>query len=199
VQRLQLEIAYILRDQYRDRPDVISHSQDALKRGRQPEVVALSLLTPSDALLDQIEIAPIDIGRRHYDWVTAVHLSAARGSPDDFAEVVLAMISRPSHTNWDFQEVINRAVVERLGRDGAAAALLKSRLMESSDPSEIASLPRYLSAAGALDTEITQRCTEQLQLEGQAPIPRAAFDAVEGSVRSLARSLLDVVTPSLSA
>ena len=94
------------------------------------------------------------------------------------------MISRPSRTNWDFQEVVNRAVVERLGRDGAAAASLKSRLMESSDPSEIASLPRYLSAAGALDTEITQRCAEQLQFEGQVPVPRAGFDAVEVSVRS---------------
>ncbi len=46
VQRLQLEIAYILRDQYRDRPDVISHLQNALKRGQRPEVVALSLLAP---------------------------------------------------------------------------------------------------------------------------------------------------------
>ena len=173
--------------------------QNALKRGQRPEVVALSLLAPSDALLDQIEIAPIDIGQQHSDWVTAVHLSAARSAPDDFAQVVLAMISRPSRTNWDFQEMVNRAVVERLGRDGAAAALLKSRLMESPDPSEIASLPRYLSAAGALDTEITQRCAEQLQFEGQAPMPRAGFDAVEGSVRSLSRSLLDVITPSLSA
>ena len=199
VQRLQLEIAYVLRDQYRDRPDVISHVQNALKRGQRPEVVALSLLVPSDALLGQIEIAPIDIGQQHSDWVTAVHLSAARSSPDDFARVVLAMISRPSRTNWDFQEVVNRAVVERLGRDGAAAGLLKSRLMESSDPSEIASLPRYLSAAGALDTEITQRCAEQLQFEGQVPVPRAGFDAVEESVRSVSRSLLDVITPSLSA
>ena len=88
VQRLQLEIAYVLRDQYRDRPDVISHLQNALKRGQRPEVVALSLLAPLDALLDQIEIAPIDIGQQHSDWVTAVHLSAARSSPDDFAQVV---------------------------------------------------------------------------------------------------------------
>lgn len=198
VQRLQLEIAYVLRDQYRDRPDVISNLQNALKRGRRPAVVALSMLAPADALLDQIEITPIDLGQQHSDWVTAVHLSAARSAPDDFAQVVLAMISRPTRTNWDFQEVVNRAVVERLGWDGAAVGFLKNRLMESFDPSEIVSLPRYLSAAGAFDTDITQRCTELLQFESQAPMPRAGFDAVEGLVRSVSRSLLDVITPSIS-
>jgi hypothetical protein len=196
VQRLQLEIAYVLRDQYRGRPDVISHLQNSPKRGQRAGVVALSLLAPTDTLLDQIQIEPIDIGRQHSDWVTAVHLSSARSAPDDFAQVVFAMISRPSRTNWDFQEVVNRAVVERLGRDAAATALLKSRLMESSDTSEIASLPRYLSAAGALDAEITQRCAEQIQFESQALVPRAGFDAVEDSVRGLSRSLLDVITPA---
>lgn len=198
VQRLQLEIAYILRDQYRDRPDVISHLQDALKRGQRPEVVALTLLAPTDPLLDQIQIDPMDIGRRHADWVTALHLSSARGRPEEFIQVVLAMIARPSRSNWDFQEVANRAVVERLARDADALALLKKRLMETSDVSEIASLPRYLSAAGALDFEVIQRCTTLLEQEVHQRIPRAGYDAVADSIFALSRSLLEVITPSLS-
>src|SRR5260370_39612587 len=51
IQRLQLQIAYILRDQYRDRPDVISHLQDALKRGQRPAGGPLSLLAPGVSLL----------------------------------------------------------------------------------------------------------------------------------------------------
>jgi hypothetical protein len=195
---LQLEIAYILRDQYRDRPDVISHLQNALKRGQRPEVVALSLLAPTDPLLDQIRIDPMNIGRRHADWVTALHLSSARSRPEEFIQVVLAMIARPNRSNWDFQEVANRAVVERLARDADAVALLKKRLIETSDASEIASLPQYPSAAGALDSEVTQRCMTLLALELHEPLPRAGYDAVADSIGALSRSLLEVATPSLS-
>ena len=156
-------------------------SQNALKRGQRPEVVALSLLAPTDPLLDQIQIDPMDIGRRHGDWVTALHLSSARSRPEEFIEVVLAMIARPSRSNWDFQEVANRAVVERLARDADALALLKKRLMETSDVSEIASLPRYLSAASALDLEVIQRCTTLLEQEVHERIPRAGYDAVADS------------------
>ena len=198
IQRLQLQIAYILRDQYRDRPDVISHLQDVLKRGQRPEVVALSLLAPTDPLLDQIQIDPMDIGRRHADWVTALHLSSVRSRAEDFIEVVLAMIARPSRSNWDFQEFANRAIVERLAGDADAVALLKKRLIETSDASEIASLPRYLSAAGALDSEVIQRCTRLLEQEVHERIPRAGYDAVADLICALSRSLLEVITPSLS-
>jgi energy-coupling factor transporter ATP-binding protein EcfA2 len=199
VERIQLEIAYILRDQYRDRPDVVSHLQEAIERSERSEVVALSLLNPTDPLLDQIQLEPLEIGRRHLDWVTALHLASVRSTPEDFVGVVLAMINRPWHTNWDFQEVANRAVVERLARDAAAVVLLKSRLMEDATASEIASLPRYLSAAGALDAEVVQRCTALLQQEAQELIPRAGYDAVDDSIRAVSRSLLEVVTPPFSA
>jgi len=163
-------------------------------------VVALSLLARFDACWNQIEIAPIDIGQQHSDWVTAVHCQRREAAPDDFAQVVLAMISRPSRTNWDFQEVVNRAVVERLGRDGAASRIVE----EPADgraliQAKIASFATLSVAAGALDTEITQRCVEQLQLKARRPVPRAGFDAVEGiGALSLSESA-GCHYPSLSA
>jgi hypothetical protein len=198
VQRIQLEIAYILRDQYRDRADVAAHLQEAYKRGQRPEIVALSLFNPADPLLDQIQLEPLEIGRRYSDWVTALHLASVRSTPESFVAVVLEMINRSSHTNWDFQEVANRPVVERLARDPAAVESLKKRLMESLTTSEIASLPRYLSAAGALDAEVTQRCTVLLQQEAHELLPRAGYDAVDDSIRVISRSLLEVITPPFS-
>jgi hypothetical protein len=75
---------------------------------------------------------------------------------------------------------------------------LKNRLMESLTTSEIASLPRYLSAAGALDAEVTQRCTVLLQQEAHELLPRAGYDAVDDSIRVISRSLLEVITPPFS-
>lgn len=76
--------------------------------------------------------------------------------------------------------------------------MLKKRLFETTDASEIASLPRYLSAAGALDSDVTRHCTALLEQEVLEPLPRAGYDAVANSVCALSRSLLEVVTPSFS-
>jgi hypothetical protein len=89
-------------------------------------------------------------------------------------------------------------VVERLRRDPDAVRLFKDRLAGSPGASEVASLPRYLSAAGALDEEVHQRCTTLLQQEAREPLPRAGYDAVDDSIRAVSRSLLEVVTPSFS-
>jgi hypothetical protein len=70
--------------------------------------------------------------------------------------------------------------------------------MESSTVSEIASLPRYLSAAGALDAEVSQRCILLLQQEAQALLLRAGYDAVDDSIRAVSQSLLEVVAPPFS-
>lgn len=198
VQRIRLEIAYILRDQFRDRADVAAHLQEALKRGQSAEVVALSLFSPQDPLLDQIRIGPLEIGQQYSDWVTALHLAAARSEAKDFVAVTLMMINRPSHGIWSFQDVTNRAVVERLRRDPDSVGLVKDRLAGIPSASEIASLPRYLSAAGALDEEVNQRCAALLTQEARESLTRAGYDAIDDTIRAVSRSLLEVVTPSFS-
>jgi hypothetical protein len=198
VQRIRLEIAYILRDQFRDRADVTAHLQEAFKRGQNAEIVALSLLNLDDPLLDQIQAGPMEVGARYSDWVAALHLAAARSDAKDFVAVTSAMINRPSYNIWSFQDVTNRAAVERLRRDSNAVRLVKDRLAGSPSTSEIASLPRYLSAAGALDEEVNQQCAALLTHEARELLPRAGYDAVDDSIRAVSRSLLEVVTPSFS-
>jgi energy-coupling factor transporter ATP-binding protein EcfA2 len=198
VERIRLEIAYILRDQYRAQSDVLTRLQELAKRPRRPEVVALLLSNPSDPLLDQIQWTSLEIGQQHSDWVTALHLAAVRSSPEDFVEVVLAMINRSIHSNWDFQEIVNRAVVERLAGDAASVQLLKNQLLGAPTTSEMASLPQYLSAANVLDADIRLRCTELLRQQAEEPMAQAGYDAFDDSIRAVSLSLLEVVTPSLS-
>ena len=177
---------------------MLTRLQELAKRSRRPEVVALLLSNPSNPLLDQIQWTPLEIGRQHSDWVTALHLAAVRSSPEDFVEVVLAMINRSIHSNWDFQEIVNRAVVERLASDSASVQLLKNQLLGAPTTSEVASLPRYLSAANVLDADVRLRCTDLLRQEADEPMARAGYDAFDNTIRAVSLSLLEVVTPSFS-
>jgi hypothetical protein len=140
----------------------------------------------------------MEIGQQYSDWVAALHLAAARSNAKDFAAVTSAMIKRPAHCIWNFQEVTNRAVIERLLRDPDAVGVFKDWLSGSPGPSEIASLPRFLSGAAALDDEVKERCAVLLRQEAQEPLPRAGYDAVDDSIRAVSQSLLEVMTPSFA-
>jgi hypothetical protein len=198
VQRIRLEIAYILRDHFRVRADVKGRLREAIKRGQSAEVVALSLVEPNDPLLDQLRYGPGEIGQQFRDWVTALHLASARSGVEEFFEVALAMINRDAHGIWDFQEITNRAVVERLQRDPEAVRCLKDKLASNPTVSETASLPRYLMAAGSMDDDVYERCRSLLQDETRHALPRAGYDAVDDSTLAVSRSLLEVLAPSFS-
>jgi hypothetical protein len=198
VQRIRLEIAYILRDHFPDRADVKQRLQELLKRGQSAEVVALALVEPNHPLLSQLRYGPREIGQLFSDWVTALHLASARSGAEEFVEVALAMINRDAHGIWNFQEITNRAVVERLQRDLEAVRSLKDKLASNPTGSETASLPRYLMAAGALDDDVHERCRSLLQDESRHALPRAGYDAIDDSTRAVSRSLLEVLAPSVS-
>jgi len=53
------------------------------------------------------------------------------------------MINRDAQGIWDFQDIANRAVTERLQRDVKVVRHLKDRLVSNPTESERASLPRY--------------------------------------------------------
>jgi hypothetical protein len=142
VQRIRLEIAYILRDHFRDRADVKQRVQVALERGDKGSVVLSLLIEPNNPLLEQLRYEPREIGQRFSDWVTALHLASARSTAEEFVDVVLVMINRDAHSIWDFQEITNRAVVERLQRDPEAVRCLKEKVAFDATESEIGSLPR---------------------------------------------------------
>jgi hypothetical protein len=199
VDRIRLEIAYILRDHFRDRADVKARLREVIKRRRNAEIVALALVEPNDPLLDQLRYRPMEIGQQFSDWVTALHLASARGGGQEFVEVALAMINRDAHGIWYFQDIINRAVVERLQRDPEAVRSFKDKLASSPTESETASVPRYLTDAGAFDDDVLERCRSLLKDEVRHPLPRAGYDAVDDSTRAVARSLLEVLAPSFSS
>jgi hypothetical protein len=198
IERIQLEIAYILRDQFRYNSDVAAHLRETLKRGKSAEAVALTLFSPRDPFLDRIQNTPMEIGQQYSEWGAALHLAAARSNAKDFAAVTSAMINRPTQDIWNFQEVTNRAVMERLRRDPDAVGLFNDWLSGSPGPSEIASLPRFLSGAGALDDEVKEHCTRLLQQEAREPMARVGYDAVDDSIRAVSQSLLEVITPSFA-
>jgi hypothetical protein len=198
LQRVHYEIAYILRDHFRDRVDVKGRLREAFERGRSADVVALVLVEPNDPLLDTISYRPKEIAQQFSDWVTALHLASARSSVDEFVQVAFAMINRHTHGIWDFQEITNRAIIERLRRDPEAAERFKDKLMSEPTESEIASLPRYLAAAGAMDEDVHKSCRLLLQDEARYVLPRAGYDAVADSTRSVSVSLLENLAPSFS-
>jgi hypothetical protein len=199
VSRIRLEIAYILRDHFRDRADVKARLREVIKRWRNPEIVALALFEPNDNLLNQILHRPMEIGQQFSDWVLALHLASARSGGQEFVEVALAMINRGDHGIWYFQDIINRAVIERLQRDPEAVRRFKDKLGSSPTESETASVPRYLTDAGAFDDEVLERCRSLLKDEVRHPLPRAGYDAVDDSTRAVSRSLLEVLAPSFSS
>jgi hypothetical protein len=197
VQRTRLEIAYILRDNFRGRTDVKERLREA-QRPQSAEVVALVLVEPNDPLFGQLRYGPKDIGQRFSDWVTALHLASARSGAEEFVEVALSMINRDAHGIWDFQEITNRAVIERLQRDPEAVRRFKEKLDCNPTEGETASVPRYLMAAGAMDERVHERCRSILQDETRRALPRAGYDAVDNSTRAVSRSLLEVLAPSFS-
>jgi hypothetical protein len=197
VERIRLEIAYIFRDHFRERADVKQQLREAIERRHKAAVVSLVLVDANDPLFDRLR-GPKEICRQFSDWVIALHLASARSAAEEFVEVTLAMINRNDHGIWDFQEITNRAVVERLQRDPEAVRCLRDKLVSNATESEIGSLPSYLMAAGALDEGVHAQCRLMLQNEARYALPRAGYDAVVDSTRAVSLSLLEALAPSFS-
>ncbi|WP_178130376.1 NACHT domain-containing NTPase [Reyranella sp. CPCC 100927] len=196
VKRTRLEIAYVLRDQFHYRADLRERLRKTLKPWHGEGVIWFLLTEPNDPWFAGIRRTPMEIALESSDWVSATHLASARSGSQEFVEVALAMINRQVFNIWNFQSVINRAVIERLGRDTQVAHRFKETLDCCPTESEIASLPRYLMAAGASDSSLHERCRALLEDEARYPLPRAGYDVIEDSVRSVSHSLLEVLAPS---
>src|SRR5262249_26209524 len=111
----------------------------------------------------------LEIGQLFSDWVTALHLASARSGAEEFVELMLAMINRNRHGIWNFQEITNRAVVERLQRDSETIRGLKNKLSSNPTESETASLPRYLMVAGAFDDGLQREPMLMCDALGRGP------------------------------
>jgi energy-coupling factor transporter ATP-binding protein EcfA2 len=197
LERTRFEIAYVLRDQFRHRSDVKERLREAFKLKGAAEFVALTLIEPNDPLLQLIRVTPLEMGRERSHWVRAVHLAGAQSNAEAFTEVALAMINRLDHGIWDFQDITNRALIDRLRRDGEVVELFKDKLASNPTESERASLPRYLLSAGGWDACTYKLCQSLLEEEAGQPLPRAGYDAIEDDTRAVSQSLLAVLTSSV--
>jgi hypothetical protein len=198
VHRSRLEVAYILRDNFRDVDEVKKRIHEEFKRKQTPAVVALALVEPNNPMLSRLSHTPSQIGIQFADWVAAVHLASVTSGPDEFMEVILAMVNRDTHGIWDFQDVINRAIVEKLHNDAHVAQRFEDKLASNPTVNERASLPRYLMSAGLASHRLVDRCRSLLRDEAGQLFPTAGYDAVDGSFRAISQSLLEVLAPSLS-
>lgn len=96
-------------------------------------------------------------------------------------------------------ELVSKITVRtRLRSDEEVVQRLRATVIGSPTAGELASLPRYLLAAGALDTALSEHCSSRLQEESRRALPRAGYDAIENQVRAISQSLLDVLARSFS-
>jgi hypothetical protein len=193
-QRNQWEVPYVLRQHFADSEEVKERLRTLFRRNG-PAVAALVMLAPADPALSQLR-PPLEIGQETRDWPVALHVAAARSDADEFVMVLRAMLSRPLTTIWHFQDITNRAVVDRLQRDSAVVDVLRQILTSDPSDSERASIPRYLRAAGRLDEDLLGQCRQLLRAEESRRIPQAGYDAISDEVRGIALSLLDALGPT---
>ena len=199
VRQRRLEMAYVLRDHFRDRPHVVERMRQAFNSSPSTvELVALTLLAPSDPLLRSFRPPAPETDPPFSHWVAATHLASVRSEPEEFVKVVLDMINHHSHGIWDFQNISNRAVVARLRCDPLSVQRIKERLACNPTENEVASLPRLLAHAGQMDAETQALCRSLLAKEAAYPLPRAGYDVVEDSIRAVSASLLEVLAPSFA-
>jgi hypothetical protein len=157
--------------------------------------IALSLYDPSNRVFANLKVSALDFGVLYGRWPLAVHIAAETQSTIDFVEVLRAMVNRDRHSPWDFQDKVNIAIQARLMRDEEASYHVRRALTDKPTPNEIASLPRYLAAAGALDTQAYDTCRALLDLlYKRAGVPLAGYDALADEVRTVTHSLLDALS-----
>jgi hypothetical protein len=196
VQRTLFEVAYVIREHFRERLDVRQRVERSSQRGSSSDLFVLALVDPNNRLLDELDLKPAEIGRQISNWVLAIHVASCRSGSEEFVKVVLSMLNRKWHDIWDFQEVTNRAVVERFRRDPDALQRAKATLANCPTESEIASIPRYMAAAGAFDQDVHELCRSLLQQEVSRAFPRAGYDAFTDTTQAVSKSLLEVLVPS---
>jgi NACHT domain len=188
--RLRLEVAYLLRDHFRGRADVMTRLR-AQRALRSPELEALALMEPNDPVLKP-EADSWGHSSPARSWAGCMIVLGACGTVDQFIAALLEMVNPEAPITMECQDIANRAVLERLQRDRQAVERVKETLLSQPTVSEIMSLSRYLSAAGLLDEEVRERCRTLLAEEAQHEVPRAGYDAVEDAVRAVSASLLEV-------
>ena len=187
--------AFILRDYFGTQDALYQELAAALvEHGQAKVAMVLAIYAPK---------APVFASTRNKLWrpdqddfMSALSCMIAANAADSayFVEVLRAMIKRPHNNMYYFQPYMNMLVNERLAADDAAAQLLTDAVQGPLTHDEAASLPRYISAARALDADtearVRQLLTEYARRRGIVP---TGYDALEDAVRPVSHALFDAL------
>lgn len=192
------EVALILREQFPGDPDV---RHRLIAKWKKVSIMAsafpLAIFAP-----EAEELRPptnLDaLGHEFADWAVAVHVAARRADSGTFCKLLEAMVTRPRHSRFDAQQIINLAVEERLRWDSDLEGLLSTRIETGVDASIAGSFARYLAAAGRLGPEARGRALNLLQaFRTNQRLPAAGYDAIADRWQAVRATLLDAVSAGI--
>lgn len=188
------EASYILRQQFFENGEVLAQLQSTVcESGFELGVAALAIYDPGNASLDEVVTAIAD-DHDYGSFVRPIIVGVERLQGVKLEKLVRAMVNRPNHSLWDFQDRVNFAIKSRIGTDDEFAGLIGARLASSLSESEISSYSRYLASAGRLNEETHGHCLRLLNARSSPLcIPAHGYDSTADVVRPVVHSLLDVL------
>lgn len=112
---------------------------------------------------------------------------------DEFLRSLLDFLKRVDRSERLRSQMIARPLIRRLRKDDELLELLVARLQSSPSLTEKASFPRLIAIAKGA-TEVRQWCVEELERQTNGSVfPEVGLDLIEGRLRPVAHSLLDVL------
>jgi len=193
--RSYFEASYILRQQFSENGDVLAQLESTVRESDFDfGVAALAIYDPYNTNLDEVVSALENNDYDYESFVGPIIVGVERLQSVKLEKLVGAMVNRPNHSIWDFQDRVNHAIKSRIGTDDEFACLIGARLTLSSSESEVSSYSRYLASAGRLNEEIHGHCLRLLN-DRSSPlsIPAHGYDSTADVVRPVVHSLLDVL------
>jgi hypothetical protein len=191
-------VGAILRDNFAGQARVRDRLVDIFRKSRDAQAAMTLAVFAPDAPELPVHQDFGELGRAFADWAVAVQIAAARTDSRHFCRLLEAMATRTWHSQFDAQEITNRAVQDRLQRDRELEAFMVERLAFNSDPSISGSFARFLASAGRLSQDARSKALEILAAFGAGQrIPVGAYDAVSHQRRAVRATLLDAVTAEL--
>lgn len=194
----QLESAYLLQKYFQYDLTITATIRNLVDSDNQgAAIVALSLLSPDDPIFEQPDFS-VNSFLTELDWLTAIHLSSRNHDSQEFVDVVRAMINRRTYSIWDFQEYLNRAIIERLRQDDESCLILRNCISKASTKHELCSIPKFLKFSVGLDKELNEHLLLLFKEDRELTLPSIGFDAFENSSRTVQQSIFEVLSPTLN-
>ncbi|MFC1836968.1 hypothetical protein ACFL2Q_19980, partial [Thermodesulfobacteriota bacterium] len=185
--------AEILAEHFGGNPEVLKtcESQD-LKSGLLEEVIlALCYGWPDSEELERL-FEQLRRNAPRLSNLTAWTLSCRKLPEGNLLDSLLQILSgyNVHYRYWSRWYV--KPLIQRLQSDEELEQRLLSHLINGADPSEKASFARLLAMAGGLSPQFRDWCREEADRQLNSSFPEIGFDLVEGELRPVLHSLLDV-------